>query len=457
MPDCDIVSQDTRIIIRKMQDGIVLNIGMVADDNPVDIAAHHGVVPDAGMIAQSDIAHHHGAFGDIDVFAQSRLFAQKCFELLNKFSHAASVSWTGHFPTKIGKLPASLELTKNTNYQPFHFMELSFLPNGCIGNLDMKVRKSRLPPPPRKKNLPRSFKELTPSKHFNPRTFFYEMVWKAWLTPRTGTHCKPEFPRLIDGQVALTWIGHASFLAQFKDLNVLIDPNFANWLFFLKRIKRAGLRIEDLPPIDLVLLTHAHFDHFHKPTLRKLPSPKIAVMPWGMGDLAKDLGFGRIIELKWWESFSHGDWRVTLTPCKHWGARMIHDGHRGYGGFILEHQGRRIYHAGDSAYFHGFKEIGRKCPPEIALLPIGAYYPDSFRHVHMGPDEAVKAFKDLRAKCLIPMHYGSFRLSFEDMDEPPRWLKELCNENGMSQHLTILDEGVPVVFDKQVSKPSDES
>ncbi len=87
---------------------------------------------------------------------------------------------------------------------------------------------------------------------------------------------------------------------------MLVDPNFANWLFLLKRIKRAGLKISHLPPIDLVLLTHAHFDHFHKPTLRRLPHPKIGVMPWGMGDLARGLGFRRVIELQWWESFTHG-------------------------------------------------------------------------------------------------------------------------------------------------------
>jgi L-ascorbate metabolism protein UlaG (beta-lactamase superfamily) len=301
-------------------------------------------------------------------------------------------------------------------------------------------------PPARRRRLPRSFKELTPSNHFNPRTFFHEMVWKALLTKRTGQHRQPVFPKLTTGQAALTWIGHASFLAQFTDLNVLIDPNFANWLFFLKRIKRAGLRIEDLPPIDLVLLTHAHFDHFHRPTLRRLPAPKIGVMPWGVGDLARGLGFGRIIELQWWESFSHGDWKVTLTPTKHWGARVLRDEHRGYGGFILEHQGRRIFHGGDSAYFDGFKEIGARNPPEIALLPIGAYYPDSFRHVHMGPDEAVKVFHDLRAQWLVPMHFGAFKLAFEEMDEPPRWLAELCHHAGISHHLRILEEGVPTVF-----------
>jgi L-ascorbate metabolism protein UlaG (beta-lactamase superfamily) len=301
-------------------------------------------------------------------------------------------------------------------------------------------------PPPRRRRLPRSFKELTPSNHFNPRTFFHEMVWKALITRRIGEHRTPEFPKLEKDQVALTWIGHASFLVQFVDLNVLVDPNFANWIFFLKRIKRAGFKIEHLPPIDLVLLTHAHFDHFHKPTLRKLPSPKIAVMPWGMGDLARDLGFERIVELNWWETFSHGDWKVTLTPTKHWGARVLRDRHRGFGSFVLEHHGRRIFHAGDSAYFDGFKEIGERLPPEIALLPIGAYFPDSFRHVHMGPDEALKVFHDLKAQWMVPMHYGSFKLSFEPLDEPPRFLCELAEKGGLMDRLRFLDEGVPQVF-----------
>ena len=272
------------------------------------------------------------------------------------------------------------------------------------------------------------------------------MVWKALLTPRVGRSRHPIFPKLSRGQVAVTWIGHASFLIQFTDLNVLIDPNFANWLFMLKRIKRAGLKIQDLPPIDLVLLTHAHFDHFHKPTLRRLPHPKIGVMPRGVGDLAQNLGFARIIELDWWESFSQRDWKVTFTPSEHWGARVLRDQHRGYGGFLLEHQGRKIYHAGDSAYFDGFKEIGRRLAPEIALLPIGAYHPESFRRMHMGPDESIKAFRDLRARWLVPMHYGTFKLSFEALDEPPRWMREIAAKENLTRELRILDEGVPVVF-----------
>jgi L-ascorbate metabolism protein UlaG (beta-lactamase superfamily) len=273
-----------------------------------------------------------------------------------------------------------------------------------------------------------------------------EMVWKPLRTKRTGQQHTPNFPTLKNDEVALTWIGHASFLIQFKGLNVLIDPNFANWLFLLKRIKRAGLKFEDLPPIDVVLLTHAHFDHFHKRSIRRLKAPKIGIMPRGMGELTQGLGFDRTIELECWDSFSRGDWKVTLTPCQHWGARMLSDEHRGFGGFVLEYKNRRIFHAGDSAYFDGFKEIGRRCSPEIALLPIGAYEPDGFRKVHMSPDDSIHAFKDLKAKWLVPMHYGSFKLSFEDMEEPPRKLIELAHTNGVKHHIQFLKEGVPMVF-----------
>ena len=107
---------------------------------------------------------------------------------------------------------------------------------------------------------------------------------------------------------------------------------------------------------------------------------------------------------------------MTLTPCHHWGARMLHDQHRGFGGFVLV-GGRsgRVFHCGDTAYFDGFAEIGRRCPVEIALLPIGAYDTPSQRAVHMNPEEAVRAFVELGAKTLVPMHYGTFRLSYEPL------------------------------------------
>jgi L-ascorbate metabolism protein UlaG (beta-lactamase superfamily) len=261
-----------------------------------------------------------------------------------------------------------------------------------------------------RRKVPRSFRDLTPGDHFNPRTFFREMVWHALKTAATGSVKIPNFPLLV----------------QFEGLTAIVDPNFANWLFLLKRLKRPGLRVKDLPPIDLVLLTHAHFDHFHKPTLRKIPSPKIAVMPWGCAPLAQRLGFGRIVELKWWESFGHDDWKVTLVPAEHWGARTLADKHRGWGGFVLEYRGRTVYHAGDSAYFPGFHEIGQRLKPELALLPIGAYHPESFRKVHMGPDQAVQAFHDLQSKWLVPMQPSSCP-SRRLTNRPAGWNRSAAN------------------------------
>src|SRR5262245_19519876 len=120
-------------------------------------------------------------------------------------------------------------------------------------------RSDDMGPKPFRGRIPKSLKELTPGRHFDPRSFFHEMVWKPLRMRRTGSTKLATFPSLREDQLALTWIGHASFLVQFPQLNVLIDPNFANWLFLLKRLKRPGLRLRDLPPVDLVLLSHAHY------------------------------------------------------------------------------------------------------------------------------------------------------------------------------------------------------
>lgn len=297
-----------------------------------------------------------------------------------------------------------------------------------------------------KEKLTKPLRSITPSNHFRPTLFFYELVFKPLFTQRSGEHKTPSFKKLKPGQVEITWIGHSSFLIQFTDLSVLIDPNFANWLFLLKRLKSTGFRLKDLPPVDVILITHCHYDHFHKPTLRRLPSPKFGIMPWGTIKLTRGLGFKRVIELEWWETFQKDGWKVSLTPAKHWGARYIHDSHRGYGGFIIEHQGRVIYHAGDTAYYDGFKEIYKRYKPEIALLPIGASHPDSFRHVHMSPEDAIKAFNDLHSKVFIPMHYGHFKLAFEEPERSPEELKKLAEQHGISKQIFFLEEGVPKVF-----------
>ncbi|PYX29598.1 MAG: MBL fold metallo-hydrolase [Acidobacteria bacterium] len=281
---------------------------------------------------------------------------------------------------------------------------------------------------------------------------FGRLVRHSAVTPRCGeTHT----PRLAsNGELGVTFIGHASFFVQIGGRSVVIDPNFARWLFVLKRLRRPGLRVRDLPPIDMVLVTHAHFDHLHRPSLRAIvqnnlqtrgTAPAI-IVPSHVADLVSDLGFSEIIELDWWNSSRHGNVAVTHVPSRHWGARILKDSHRGYGGFVLQAGKHSVYHAGDTAYFSGFREIGRRLSPELALLPIGAYNPPQFRNVHANPADATRAFVDLNARWMVPMHYGTFRLSHEPIDEPLQLLDQEARKAGVKDRVFVLEEGVTKFF-----------
>jgi L-ascorbate metabolism protein UlaG (beta-lactamase superfamily) len=281
---------------------------------------------------------------------------------------------------------------------------------------------------------------------------FGRIVRHSALTPRSGESYKP-IP-VAQQELGITFIGHSGFLIQIGGKNVLVDPNFARWLFVLKRLRHPGVRIKDLPQIDLVLVTHAHFDHLHRPSLRAIARlntrkygtvPKI-VVPNDVRDVVGGLGYREILELTWWESCQHANLTITHTPAQHWGARMLHDYYRGYGGYVIEGGGYSIYHAGDTAYFKGFQEIGRRLEPQIALLPIGAYSPPSFRNVHTSPGDAVQAFTDLKAHWMIPMHYGTFRLSHEPVEEPVQLLASEAEAAGVQEKVLVLEEGKTRIF-----------
>ena len=279
------------------------------------------------------------------------------------------------------------------------------------------------------------------------------LVGRSVLTPRSGKTCKPI---LVDrGQLGVTFIGHSSFFLQIGGKNIVIDPNFAQWIFVLKRLRRPGLRMRDLPPIDAVLVSHAHFDHLHRPSLhtiasltrRKSGRPPQIVVPRHVRDLVGDLGFSRVVELDWWQSFQLGNLEIVHTPSRHWGARIVRDVHRGYGGYVLRSGKHSVYHAGDTAYFEGFTDIGQRQRPELALLPIGAYHPASFRSVHTSPEDAIQAFLDLGARWMVPMHFGSFRLSYEPVDEPVPRLMTAARQLGVESKICVLEEGVTRLFE----------
>jgi L-ascorbate metabolism protein UlaG (beta-lactamase superfamily) len=275
----------------------------------------------------------------------------------------------------------------------------------------------------------------------------WRLVRESHEQPMTGVSRPVE---LADrDQLGITFIGHSSFLLQMAGCNVLIDPVFSKRLILLRRQRQPGVKIEDLPPIDLILLTHAHMDHLDIDSLRRVirATRKLAgrtpevVVPRGVEDLVENLGFSRVHRLEWWEAITIHGLMLTMTPCRHWGARMFRDMHRGYGGYVIEGNGHSIYHSGDTAYFDGFREIGLRLQPEIAMLPIGAYFPDSYRSVHTSPEEAVKGFIDLGARQMIPMHYGTFRLGREPMGEPLQRLEAEADRLNIRGQLKILEEG----------------
>lgn len=287
--------------------------------------------------------------------------------------------------------------------------------------------------------------KLRPRSDWHKRNFLAEVLIPSLFIKRAGEYVPPEFPPIKPGQICITWIGHASFLIQTHEVNLLIDPIWSKWLKVIKRLKKPGFEIHHLPEIDFVLVTHAHFDHLDRRTLRKVAADQPIVVPIGVGNLVHDLGFHIVHELDYWQSVQLGSITVSLTPCYHWGARFLADLHRGFGGFAITLEGRTIFHCGDSAFFPGFREIGEHYDIDIAFLPIGAYDAPTGREVHMNPEEAVRTFVELKAKTLVPMHYGTFRLGYEPLHEPLERLLNSARDHGIEHKVLVMTEGRPAV------------
>ena len=286
------------------------------------------------------------------------------------------------------------------------------------------------------------------------------LVLESHARPMTGVAGRPG--RVEEGETGVMFLGHSSFLLQMATgakvldggTNVLIDPVFATRLVLLRRQRRAGVRVGDLPGIDVVLVTHAHMDHLNRPTLRqvaratrrKTGEAPVVVVPRGVEDLVAGLGFREIRVLDWWEETTVAGLTVTMTPAKHWGARMFTDTHRQFGGYVVaDEAGGRVYHSGDTAYFDGFAEIGRRLRPLIALMPIGAYFPDSYRAVHTSPEEALRGALEVGAQVMVPMHFGTFRLGREPIEEPPVRLMAEARRLGVENRVRVLLEGETMV------------
>jgi len=230
----------------------------------------------------------------------------------------------------------------------------------------------------------------------------------------------------------LTWIGHSSFLGTLGGRSFLIDPVFSRRIaVMVPRYGAVGLSPGDLPPLSALLITHNHYDHLDAPSVRALPPSVPAVVPRGLGSWFRRWNPRPLIELGWWESTEVEGLEITLVPSRHWSRRYLLDTNRTlWGGFVVRWDEDTVYHAGDTAWFDGFAEIGRRFPGLLAAaLPIGGYEPAWFMEKqHLNPEQAGRAFQTLGARRMIPMHWGAFKLTDEPIAEPAgrllRWWKK---------------------------------
>jgi L-ascorbate metabolism protein UlaG (beta-lactamase superfamily) len=259
-------------------------------------------------------------------------------------------------------------------------------------------------------------------------------------------------PPLGDAAAVVTFVGHATFLIQTAAGNFLTDPIYSRAAGPFGRIgprrsRQPGVRFDDLPEIHTVLLSHNHYDHCDRSTLRRLARrfDPLVITPLGNARLLRSIGFRRVAELDWWEGSDVAGLPVTVTPAQHFSARTPFDRNRAlWSGFLLQIGACRLYFAGDSGYGDFFRDIGERFGPiDLSLIPIGAYEPRWFMQpIHMNPEEAVRAHLDVRSRRSLGMHFGTFRMTIEAIDAPLIALEQARRDHGLAAaDFTTLEFG----------------
>jgi len=264
----------------------------------------------------------------------------------------------------------------------------------------------------------------------------------GWSVPSVATDVAAL--RAHSSNPSITWIGHASVLLRLAGKTILVDPIFserASPVSFAgpHRVVPLPFDVPDLPPIDVVLITHNHYDHLDEPTVRRLAgqrggSPRFLV-PLGLKQWFGDLRIDRVEEMDWWQSVREGDATITFVPVQHWSRRTPFDTNRTlWGGWAIEGEGLRLVHLGDTGYSKDLRDIGERLGPfDLALIPIGAYSPRWFMESkHLDVPEAIQARADLRARRAIGIHWGTFDMADDPPDEPPRILARERERAGLT-------------------------
>lgn len=245
-------------------------------------------------------------------------------------------------------------------------------------------------------------------------------------------------------ELKIWMIGHATTLINFYGTTILTDPIFTRGLPFPARLVQPGVKIDQLPKIDFVLISHGHLDHFNKPSLKKLiAKTNTIIIPRNCKDLLRGMHYKNIAQLDWNQTQEISSVKITAFQPVHWGDRYHWQAHlnRGYNSYILQKNAKTIFFCGDSGYGNFFTKLGSIYNVDIALLPINSYNPPAFRQIHLNPQDAIQAFSELKAKHLLPIHWGNFRLSFESMKEPPQLIAKLAKEKGIEDKVHILQNG----------------
>jgi L-ascorbate metabolism protein UlaG (beta-lactamase superfamily) len=280
-------------------------------------------------------------------------------------------------------------------------------------------------------------------------------AWPAWVE----NHGVPRLDeKLGANEIAITFVNHATFLIQTAEVAILTDPMWSERASPFrrigpKRVRAPGVPFNDLPAIDIVLVSHNHYDHLDVATLARLRqrfSPTVLAAA-GDGRLIAPLGFSRVHELDWWEQVRLRDTlAITFVPAQHFSARGLFDRRKSlWGGFMIESHGRRIYFGGDTGYSTHFANIrSRFGPPDVAMIGIGAYEPRWFMQpVHMNPAEAVRAHRDLGSRRSIGMHFGTFQLTLEAIDQPRIDLEQARADSGIPpDEFVTLHEGETRIY-----------
>lgn len=298
------------------------------------------------------------------------------------------------------------------------------------------------------------------SDHFDGKHFFYPNSKQPsffdvikWMLTRESAAWPKNYPvkqtkpAKTSEKLKVTFINHATVLLQWQGVNILTDPIWSeratpfSW-FGPKRVHEPGVDFANLPPIDLVVISHGHYDHLDLPTLKQLNEKDFPLFLTGLGNkkLLQDHGIQNVKELDWWQSLIFKKLAITFAPARHFSARWPWDKNETlFGSFIISSEDKHLYFAGDTAYGPHFKEIQRRFGNmQLALLPIGAFEPRWFmQYNHMSPIEALQAHDDLKAEISIGIHFGTFQLSDEAIDVPVN----LINENRENRQFLLLAPG----------------